>query len=343
MLQDEETASSFFIPRRKRTVSVAAATVTTEKKRRLHYDDGVLIFDEDKGGGGGTTDPTTQSMEADDVCIASAPSMEALERKKESAMVSALYAINMFMEPANVMHATLYWLSQYVNYKLVESQWFNDHIQGLMLNPVQLSMSSSQGIAYIHARLPKYTLLLHLCGSNLHKIPSEYFVHNDCVQILQCLRYFMTSENECFLTRNTFGLKGEVELATFQYNRVLSYFYEPSFFIITSYLLYVQALLSLKHGRQLSFFLPAVKNITKAIQHKRIPWDNLLCLNVLNSNYMEKRRVFEQDMIDLRATLSHMEVDLVMDELTSLWSKKASYVTDLIESRHNAIYSQLYQ
>ena len=327
---------SFFIPQRKRKVSDAVVTEKT-KKPRCHYVDGVLIFDEQTS----RHEVSTTTTEPD-IDFAYAPSLDALEKKKENAVKSALWAINMYLEPDNVMHSTIYWLWQYVNYKLPESAWFNDHIQGLMTNPVQLSMTSSQGIAHIHAKLPKYTLLLHVAGSNLHKIPSEYFVHKDCVQILECLAHLLEPSNECFLTRNTFGLKGEVELTTFQYNRILSYFYEPSFLIITSYLVYVHQLLALPNGTQLSSFLPRIKNITKPIHHKQIPWDRLLCLNKANSNYAEKRAVFEQDLIDLKHELSHLQVVQVVDGLTALWSKKATYVTDQIDKRFNAIYTQIY-
>lgn len=330
---------SFFITQRKRKITPSKAEEA--KKRHCHYEDGVLIFDKELAPTAATPSMSS-SVEASDIEVVYAASREGLEKKKDNVVATAKWAINLYLEPANVMRATSYWLSQYVNYKLPEAEWFNDHIQGLMMSPVRLSLSSSKGIPHIHARLPKNTLLMHFSGSNLHKIPSEYFVHQDCEQILECLRYFIEPVNECFLTRNTFGLKGELELSTFQYNRILSYFYEPSFFIFTSYLFYIHYLLTLPQGKQLSSFLPRVKNIMKPIEHKRVAWDNLLCLDRANTNYAEKRQIFEQDLIELSQALNHLEVDQVLDQVTALWSKKATYVTDQIDIRYNAICDQLY-
>ena len=277
-----------------------------------------------------------------DVELPCTATKEALERHKENAAVSALWAINMYLEPVNVMYSVLYWLSQYVNYKLPESEWFNDYITGLMTQPVRFGLSSSQGIAHIHGRFPKYTLLMHVAGTNLHKLPSEHFVQNDCLEILECLCYFLEPANHCFLTHNTFGLKGELELGTFQYNRILSYFYEPSFLIISSYLVYVHYLVTLPNGRELCHFLPRIKNAMKPIHASRLVWDTLQSLNCANSNYESKRRVFEQDLIALYQALDHLEVERVMKEVTALWSAKATYVSEEIRVRYDTIYAQLY-
>lgn len=332
-----EDTSSFFIPQRKRKVKTRVQKKEDEEDEnnpKYLYRDGVLILDKKES--------LSTSLSTSDVEFGCASSIEALEKKKENALASALWAINVYLEPDVVMHCTIYWLSQYVNYKLPESEWFNDHINGLMLNPARLTASSSQGIAYIHARLPKHTLLLHIAGSNLHKLPNEYFVHNDCIEMLECQTHLLESAKECFLTKNTYGLKAELELSTFVYNNVLSYFYEPSFHIITSYLLYVHKLVSIPHGRHLWSFLPRIKHIAKPIEHGRIPWDKLHCLNRANSNYTEKRQVFEQDLIELSLALSHLQVDQVLEAVTALWSKKATYVTEQIDVRYNAIYDQLY-
>lgn len=341
---------TFFIPSRKRKASeqLSSPPVLTEdgqkkkKKSHYHYDGGVLIFDDKKADEKkGKEEEGTDC----DVDIVFARSTEEMTQKKKDATVAMRWAADMYLEPVNVMHCVFYWLSQYVNYNLPESQWFNDHIRGLMESPIDLTLSSSQGIAHIHTKLPKYTLLIRMAGSNLHKLPYEYFVqryHEDCVKILESTDYFLKNSKRCFLTRNTFGLKGELDLATFQHNKILSYFYEPSFHVITSYLIYVHLLLRLPHGRQLASFLPRIKHIRKPIENKRIQWDKVLSLNKENSNYAEKRAVFEQDLIELVQALSHLEVDKVVDEVTALWSKKATYVTDLIEVRRDAIDSQLY-
>lgn len=326
----QESADSFFIPRRKQEANKARSiphggSVTIEKK--------VVV----------TAAAVAIATTEGDIEFVYAESREAFEKKKENALVSAVWAIEMYMEPVNVMHTCIYWLSQYANYKIPEAQWFNDLIDGLMYQPVRFSLCASQGFAHTESKHSKYTLLMHTAGTTLHKIPDEYFIQRDCIQVMECLAHFLVPTNKCFLTTNTFELKGEVELATFQYNRVLSYFYEPSFLILTAYMLYVHYLYSLApREANSSSFLPHIKNIMKPITHEHIQWDALLSLDVKNSNYTEKRCVFEQDLVELSHALQHIEMAQIKDNLATLWAKKATYLTDLIPQRFESIYNQLY-
>lgn len=80
----------------------------------------------------------------------------------------------------------------------------------------------------------------------------------------------------------------------------------------------------------------------KPIEHKSIPWDRLFSLERKNTNYTEKRRVFEEDMNDLYTALNHTEIATIKNELTFIWSKKATYVSDQIYLRLDAIETQLY-
>lgn len=340
-MKDQEDC--FFIPRVKRTNTTTTGNggPLHKKPRGCYYEGGMLIIDEALKK---TTD-TKQEAKKNDVGVMCAESTEALERNKDNALVSAVWAVEMYMEPKNVMHCCMYWISQYANYKEPESQWFNDLIGGIMYQPLRLSINANQGFAHTESKQSKYTLLMHIAGSSLHKIPDEYFILHDCLQLMECHEHFLSPANKCFLTTNTFELNGEVTLATFQYNSVLSYFYEPSFFIITAYLLYVHYLASLApHGVAIpsASFLPFIKTIMRPIKRSNVAWHLVLSLDETNSNYTEKRRVFEQDLMELHQALSHLEMDRIKDELASLWSKKATYVTDMINERFDAIYTQLY-
>lgn len=318
----QEITDSFFIPRRRRT-----------KPSRTLYKEGEAAI----------TAAAAAATTEGDIEFVYAESREALEKKKENALVSAVWAIEMYMEPVNVMHTCMYWLSQYANYKMPESQWFNDLIDGLLYEPVRFSLNANQGFAHAESKHAKYVLLMNLCGSSLHKIPDEYYIQRDCIQVMECLTHFLLPTNKCFLTTNTFELKGEVTLATFQYNRILSYFYEPSFLILTAYLLYVHYLCSLApRETNSSSFLPHIKNIMKPITHKHIQWDVLLSLDTKNTNCTEKRQVLEQDLIELLEALQDIDITQIKDNLATLWAKKATYVTDLIPQRFESIYNQLY-
>jgi len=334
--------TSFFIPPARRKQKASTELSKSEKRARHHFENGVLIFDEELENKKKQEEEARLIESRVDYEFEYAENEEALEAKRTNAMIAAFWACHCYLEPVNVRHLTLYWLPQYVNYKLPEAEWFNDHITRLMTSPIRLEFTSTQGIAYVHSNLSKYTLLMHTCGSPLHKVPSEYFVHKDAVEMLECLCHFLEPRNHCFLVKNTFGLRGELELAAFQYNRILSYFYEPSFLILDSYLIYVHNLLSMARYRSLAHFLPQMKHITKPIHPDHIQWAQLHALDPKNTNYDEKRRVFEEDMLALYNALSHLEIDTVKNELTALWSKKASYVTDQIAIRLGTISEQLY-
>lgn len=332
------TPDSFVVPPRRKQKAETDLKQGNEKRvKKRHYEGGVLFFDEKE------EKKEEMVRERVDIEFEYSESPEALEAKKLNALKTGMLAARLYLEPANVMYLTKYWISQYVNYKLDELDWFNDHITNIMINPIRFQLTSTQGIAYVHSNLSKYSLLMHICGSALHNIPSEYFIYKECCsEIFELLCHFLEPSNQCFLVKNTFGLKGELELAAFQYNRILSYFYEPSFIIVTSYLVWVHYLLSIPRYRNLTHFLPQIRHIMKPIQHKSIPWHRLFSLEAQNTNYDEKRRVFEQDMNDLYAALDHTEIATIKNELTFIWSKKASYVSDQIYVRLDAIETQLY-
>lgn len=338
-------SDSFFIPKRiKIQKSVEETTNSDEhnKQPKRYYKNGVLIFDEEEENKQKKKEDEIRYQQRVDIEFQDAENKEAFEMKRTNAMVASFWACHIYLEPAIVRHLTVYWLSQYVNYKLPESQWFNDHITRLMINPVRLEFTSSQGIAYVHSNQSKYALLMQVAGSPLHRIPSEYFSHSNVDEMFECLCHLLEFNNQCFLVRNTFGLKGELECAAFQYNRILSYFYEPSFLIIDSYLFWIHELLTMPLYRNTTHFLTQIKNIMKPIHPDNIPWQRLFSLNAENTNYEEKRRVFIEDLSDLYKALDHPDIETVKNELTFLWSKKASYVTDQIPIRQNAIKAQLY-
>ncbi len=338
---------SFFIPaRRNKQKATIELKPGVQKRVKRHYENGVLIFDEEdeKKEKQQANDNAGESVKRQfDVNIEYSENEVAFEAKRVDNMKTAFLAARLYLEPANVMHLTKYWIMQYVNYKLDESEWFNDHIRNLMIHPVHFQLTSSQGIAYVLSNYSKYSTLLHICGSALHKIPSEYFVQkNCCEEIFEYLCHFLEPSNQAFLVKNTLSLNGELELAGFQYNGILSYFYEPSFLIITSYSFYVNYLLSIKRYRQVKYFLPQIKHIMKPIEHKTVPWERLFSLNEENTNYEEKRRVFEEDITALYAALDHTELDPIKNALTALWSKKAAYVAEQMYVRLEAIEAQLY-
>lgn len=265
-----------------------------------------------------------------------------IAEKRDHMTITSLMAINLYLSPKNVMQIVMYWLSQYVNYKKPESLWFNDHITKLMRYPINFSLNTTHGLPRLHARIARHTMLLHFAGHELHKMPCEYFDAKGNSDLFECLDYFVNRVHHIFLVRDTYGLKGEVSLDGFLYNRLLGYFYEPSFLIITSYQVYLHYLFHLSGGRTLNDFLPSITLIAKPLEEKMLEESLILSLDKQNSNYETKRATFLADMRALREILALHEVKHIEDQIELLWSRKASEVTELARTRYEEIYSQIH-
>lgn len=263
------------------------------------------------------------------------------EERRDHMLVTSLMAVNLYLTPTTVMYNVVYWLSQYVNYTKPESLWFNDHIEKLIEYPVNFSINTTHGLPRLHARVARHTLLLHFAGHELHKMPGDYFDEKGNTDLFECLDYFVNRTPHHFLVRNTFGIKGEVELDSFVYNRLLAYFYEPSFLILTSYQVYLHYLFHLSGGRTLNDFLPSIALIAKPLDEKCLDASLTLSLDKRNSNYASKRETFLADMRALREILALNDVKQIEDQIELLWSRKASEVTEMAHIRYGEIYSQL--
>lgn len=266
---------------------------------------------------------------------------EAVESKRDNVKVACELAIHLYLEPVNVMSHVLYWLSKYSNYKKPEKFWFNDYIRNIIKYPVQLSFTSSRGIPHVHHTLPKYALLMNFAGGDLHKVTTEFYVSNEKALILECLNYITSPENACFLAKNTFGLRGEIEISEFVYDSVMSFFYEPSFYIIASYLIYVNYMLSsLNSGRDPSDYTKQLALIRAPLVDYDIEYVG--SLNKNNSNYESKVADFKTDLFILNKILKLEDHKTMKDELALLFSQKATFACQEMDVRYNHIYSQIY-
>lgn len=282
---------------------------------------------------------TTESTDVDfGYTVKGGPSMS---EKRDQMLVTSLMAVNLYLTPRIVTYNVVYWITQYANYTKPENLWFNDHITKLIQYPVNFSINTTHGLPRLHARVARHTLLLHFAGHELHKMPGDYFDVKGNTDLFECLDYFINRTPHHFLVRNTFGVKGEVELDSFVYNRLLNYFYEPSFLIITSYQIYLHYLFHLSGGRTLNDFLPSITLIAKPLDEKCLHATLTLSLDKRNSNYVTKQKTFLADMRAIREILALNDVKHIEDQIELLWSRKASEVSELAHVRYEEIYSQL--
>lgn len=267
-----------------------------------------------------------------------------LAGKKDNALVTAFFAINIFLQPRNVYSTTLYWISQYVNYKKSNQiHWFTDHIYKLMKYPVDFNMTATRGVSDFHSKEVKYNLLIHTIGSSLHKIPCEYFIIQSNESMLRSITHLINPSNECFITNRHHGLKGELEVDSFQYNGIMNFFYEPSFFIITSYLLYTYQLFFATGGRNILDYTNILDMIIIPLKQLE-SCTKLGCLTESSTNYESKKSIFIQDMKELLNIYESNALcaEAIISGLKELWSKKATYCFNIVPERYLAIHKQLY-
>lgn len=294
-------------------------------------------------GDGGDDEKETKSTSKRDIPHEYVSHVRLLAGKKDNALVTTFLAINIFLQPRNVYSTTLYWISQYVNYKKSNQiHWFTDHIYKLMKYPVDFNMTATRGVSDFHSKEVKYNLLIHTIGSNLHKIPCEYFIIQSNESMLRSIAYLLDPSNECFITNRHHGLKGELEIDSFVYNSVMNFIYEPSFFIITSYLHYTYQLFFATGGRNILDYTDILDMIIIPLRLEGC--SKLGCLSESSTNYESKKNVFIQDMKELLDIYESnaLHADGIINGLKALWSKKATYCFNIVPERYLAIHKQLY-
>lgn len=259
-----------------------------------------------------------------------AESESALIEKQQNCLQSALLAMELYLSPKTVLLTALYWLSQYVNCDIPATDWFNSLVQDLLRHPIRLSLTGSEGTNENELPLKlQHFLLLHFAGSPLHKIPSEYFTTRGNGNFADAMAHLTEPDNGCFLARNSFGLHGEVEARCFLYDRLLAHFYEPSFHVLTLYMVYVTMLRHMSGARVDQDWLPAVAHATTPLKWALGAREEVQALNVNNANYEEKWRLFHSD---LQSLLSALESDGERQDLPlkleQLWLEKVIFLEE---------------
>lgn len=284
----------------------------------------------------------TTSSSGSDVESEALESTEALERKKENVTVTCYLAMSLYMHSKYVLATALYWVSQYVNYsKRSELAWFTDHIERLLREPATLALTSSSSLANHHSNHLKHTVLLRFAGSELHAVTNEYFLALQNQLLTECLLHLVQPENAAFMVYRHHGLKAELELDCFLYDRVLNYFYEPGFFVLSSYYWYLRYLFHQSGGRDMGDFAPVLTRIAAPL--RQLPAEPG-CLCPANSNYAQKRATLQRDMQALCEALEQGESPgWIEAQVEQLWCERAAYCDAVQGERFMHIHQQLYQ
>jgi hypothetical protein len=231
---------------------------------------------------------------------------------------SCVVAARLLLWPECVLSTTLYWVAQYNDYLHVEREedCFNHFIRGLLRDKPALKLSASEHITHQECTRLSYAGLIQFIGTACHAIPLEYFARQYNTTLFQSLANLVSPEEKCFASRNMCGLEGELSLAEFRYDCVLEYFYEPSFIILTAYLIHLSVLLSLTP--MTNNCLPRHFYSIRAINEEELK--NASCLS--DSVRLESMR---SELRILYNILNQADLNKVMNQCQTLWEEKATY------------------
>lgn len=156
-------------------------------------------------------------------------------------MVICHLGCTLYLEPRTVVQYCSYWMSEYASRSTSPSEWFGGIVRDLLTTLPMLEISCQVGLRYTLDDSAFYPLLVRFAGSEMHRVPHAYFTARDTPNsaLLKGLAYVIDPKNRCFLSSHTVGMMSEFFLESFVYNTLLEEFYEPSFLVMTCFMLYV--------------------------------------------------------------------------------------------------------
>lgn len=264
-----------------------------------------------------------------------------LQRRRENILITAFMAINLYLHPPTVYATALYWAAGYTNCAINTSNevaWFVDHIERLLSHPARLAITSARAVCHNQSQQMKHNLLLQFAGSELHKVPNEYFIFLRNRTLIECLVALLRqpADQRPFALEEHQGLRGELEVDDFVYNNVLNFFYEPSFHVLTAYQIYLSQLFFQSGGRDMvDDFAPVLEQIVEPLRRVVTATAVPRCLCPENSNFDEKLVVLKEDLRTLLLVLTHsLDRDEIMRGVNGLLEEKASYCCEQQQARY---------
>lgn len=279
-------------------------------------------------------------------------------------IVSSAFGMNLFLEPSTVMTYCLYQLSQYSNSTIKQEFWFYELITNLLNKPIGVELISDIGFPAITDNLLRYRYLFSFIGSDLNRVPTVIFETQKNDAFFYALSYFEHPDNKCFHNENNGGLRGEIHLSSFNYNHILDHFFEPSFIIITCFVIAIPYLL---HGSVHNIIRPKKPQIHKKesyvqlkneLYHHYIPTIEKMvhsidfesdkekpsreqpfkCLNRASPFYESNLLRLKHDMIRLKTIMEGYineiyDVTKMKQALLQLWTEKATFCSFLKKER----------
>lgn len=239
--------------------------------------------------------------------------------RDEEISESCILGARLFLWPESVFHIVHYWMANYNDYNLVEHEEdiFNAMIRGLLINPVRLEISANEGMTHKLSTSIKFNATLQFIGTPYHRIPLEYFASNREITLFETIHAITNPERKFFRQRVAGGLDGELQLSSFQYNSILTHFYDPSLYIMTAYLIHMIVLVNETNALVKEDWLPRHWYSLKAINEESLK--DIICFTdeVKLASLKNELRV-------LYRILNIDDIHKAIHDCVELYHKKAS-------------------
>ena len=162
--------------------------------------------------------------------------------------VSCQLGSYLYLDATTILQYCYYWVGEYSNRTLTESEWFPDILDGILKNLPTIEISGQYGLKYTKDNNATYCNLFKFVGTDLHRIPHAHFIarkdfsisDRENAPVLKGFAYILNALNKCFLTTYAPGLKSEFLVDNFIYNTIMEEFFEPSFIILTCFMQLLQ-------------------------------------------------------------------------------------------------------
>jgi hypothetical protein len=264
----------------------------------------------------------SEELRAEEAIVALAQDALAKDTEEQTARL----AMHLYLEPWSVLTTCTYWLSQYSDYMSVtcERECFNALVAGLLRRRPQLSLCGCVGVGRSAQNVLCFQGEMQFAGTRAHRIPMEHFARSRVGRVVSSMAALLRPQNKCFVTRNADGLDGELSLRGFKHCAILERFYEPSFMVITLFLLHLLALVGATNcpsaqeregwEERHQFSLQAIDATAQA---------RITCFDAGDEHYEERMARCRSDLSRLHRALNTSDHTTALERARELWRDKA--------------------
>ena len=158
-------------------------------------------------------------------------------QQKASIVLAYHLGFNIFRNPINVFLQCHYLVSQFTTNVVDPRDNIVDIIKGILNNKINIFITIDKGYSGNN-----YLTQCRFFGSSENQIPVEHLKRVEREKLLYCIGTCIKNHEYNFDMKGTSGLRGEAFLSHYKHNNILSSFFDPFYFILTIYYIFIDYL-----------------------------------------------------------------------------------------------------